>query len=296
MRLFVTGSTGFIGGAFVREAVRRGHEVLALVRDGGQAPAAPCTAAVGTLADPPWREIESFEPEAAGHLAWIATPGVYMHSPENERLVDESKRLIAGLLERAVSRVAVAGTCIEYAPSAEPLDELTSRCAPEFAYSRAKLALHDWLAELDWKPGTSWSWLRVFYPYGPGEHPGRLATDFGKRLAAGQDIELRTPDSVKDFIYIDDLARAIGDVVGSRLAGPVNIATGEGTSIRRVAELIAERLGVASTRVRASAPLGADPRPTLVARTDRLRSTGWRPTVPLATGLDRLVSTLEPGA
>ncbi|HEY9214948.1 MAG TPA: NAD-dependent epimerase/dehydratase family protein [Ancylobacter sp.] len=54
MRLFVTGASGFIGGSFAAEAVRRGHQVRGLVRSAEKAEACEAFGIVpvyGTLAD-----------------------------------------------------------------------------------------------------------------------------------------------------------------------------------------------------------------------------------------------------
>lgn len=290
MKLFVTGATGFVGGAFCREAARAGHEVMALCR-GERAPAA-CRKVSGSLENPPWREIGAFAPEAAVHLAWVATPGVYLDSPENEKLVDLSAGLFENLCDIGVRHIVAAGTCIEYAPSDLPLNEKTSPLAPSFPYSRAKVATAGRLREIADTAGAKWSWARIFYPYGPGEHPGRMPTSLFRKLKAGERVELKTPGSVKDYIFIDDLASGLLSMLESGLAGAVNLGSGEGIAIRDLAAEIADIAGAPRDLIAEADPPAVDPFPVTVADIAGLKSTGWRPRYSLREGLERLSSAL----
>jgi dTDP-6-deoxy-L-talose 4-dehydrogenase (NAD+) len=292
MRVFVTGASGFLGRAFVEEAGARGWDVLCLSRTGSADAGRPVAVARGDLASVPWADVERFAPDALLHLAWIATPGEYLESPVNATLVETSIALMEGLAARGVRHLAAVGSCIEYAPSSTPLVEDVSPTLGDSPYAAAKCRLHEWLAGRSPAPGSGWSWLRVFYPYGPGEHPGRITTGFLRALAAGGPVALRTPDSVKDFVFVTDLARALCAVLEARLQGPVNIGTGTGTSIRAVAETCARVLGLPGDRVRRADALAEDPRPFVVADTTRLRSTGWRPEVGLEEGVTRLARAL----
>src|SRR5712691_3478874 len=99
MKILVTGATGFIGAAFTRLALSHGHEVAGMMLPTEAPPASvpasdKLTWLRGTLAEPPWREIERFGPEVCIHFAWIATPGVYLESPENENFLRWSLDLI----------------------------------------------------------------------------------------------------------------------------------------------------------------------------------------------------------
>jgi nucleoside-diphosphate-sugar epimerase len=78
MRVFLTGATGYVGGAVLEALVRAGHDVTALVRDNGKARLVGRRGAhpvVGNLADP-----ESFRTSAEAqdgyiHTAYDRTPG-----------------------------------------------------------------------------------------------------------------------------------------------------------------------------------------------------------------------------
>ena len=95
MKILVTGATGFIGSAFAKLALGQGHEIGGMMLPTEQPPAhVPVTDRMvwikGTLADLPWRDLEAFKPDACVHFAWIATPGVYLESPENEKHLEWS--------------------------------------------------------------------------------------------------------------------------------------------------------------------------------------------------------------
>jgi nucleoside-diphosphate-sugar epimerase len=290
VKIFVTGATGFVGGYFCRAAALEGHEVLALCRsDGGPH---RWRNARGSLEDLPWDEIEAFEPEAVVHLAWVATPGVYLNSPENEKLIDLSASFFERLCRIGVEKITAVGTCIEYAPSDRPLNERNSPLGPSFPYSRAKVETMARLQKIADAAGVPWSWARVFYPYGPGEHPGRMPTSLFRKFQAGERVELKTPSSVKDYIFIDDLASGLLRVVESGLTGPVNLGSGQGIAIRDLAAEIADISGASLDLISEADPPAVDPFPVTVADASRLKSTGWEPRYSLREGLERLSSAL----
>lgn len=287
MRVLITGGTGFIGSALARNLAGM-HEVAVLAR---QVPAVVPPGVrflSGDLAAQEWPVLDAFAPEAVVHAAWIATPGVYLESPENARWVEWSLRFLGRLAERGTRHFTVLGTCIEYAMTGRPLVEDVTPLDPRFPYSRAKVALHRELEPLLRRHDARLAWARIFYPYGEGEHPARLCSSLLARLRAGQPVQLRTPESVKDYLHIDDVARALGLLVQQQFSGTVNVGSGEGVRVRTVAAKLADLVGRPEL-VEVVPGAAPDPLDHVVADVTRLRGLGWRPQVGLDAGLRRLV-------
>src|SRR5438045_1458293 len=127
MRIFLTGATGYIGGAVLDALVRGGHEVTALVRDNHKA--ARITArgghpVVGNLADP-----ESFRAAADAQDGYIHTA---YDSTSNGPAVDLAALhvIIAAARRRRTAGSAVSSRFIIYTsgvwvlgPASEPAAE-----------------------------------------------------------------------------------------------------------------------------------------------------------------------------
>lgn len=297
MRLLVTGANGFIGSACVRTALARGHTVAGLKRPGRPMPPdlPPSDRLLwleGSLAEPPWPALEAFQPDTCLHAAWIATPGVYLHSPENDRLMRESLLLVDGLLQRGVRYIAGVGTCIEYQITGQPLAEDATPVAPDTPYARAKDALRRALQSRALQEGWTFTWGRVFYPYGPGEHPARFCSHLLRQLLQGQPVTVKSPHALKDYIFIEDLARAILLTLEHRLQGAVNWGTGTGVTVGHIARTAADLVGRPDL-VRYQDPPQPDPFHPVVADATRLRQLGWSPAVDLREGLQRLLASLS---
>lgn len=89
MRIFVTGASGFIGGSFAAEAVRRGHEVRGLVRSPEKAQACAAFGIVpirGTLAD---HDLLALEASAADVIVNAA-------SSDDRSAIDAMLRALTG--------------------------------------------------------------------------------------------------------------------------------------------------------------------------------------------------------
>jgi nucleoside-diphosphate-sugar epimerase len=296
VRILLTGATGFIGSAFGKVALASGNVLAGLVRPGTAAESVPhATNSMlplrGTLAEPPWREIAAFRPEVCVHTAWITTPGAYLESQDNALYYDWSLAFLKKAAQFGARHIVVLGTCIEYRIGSEPLSEATP-LAPSTAYARWKDTLRSAIENEFAGRDIRLCWARLFYPYGIGEHPQRLCSSVILRLLKGEKIVLSTPDSTKDYIHVDDVAKALLMILEKNFSGPINLGTGQGVTVRAVAELAAKLAGRADLIETSSRPV-EDPFSHIVADARRLRSLGWRPEVNLETGLSRLIRHLK---
>ncbi|MGB8354622.1 MAG: NAD(P)-dependent oxidoreductase [Chthoniobacteraceae bacterium] len=278
VKLFVTGPSGFIGTAFCSCARLAGHQVAGLERP-------------FRLVTPPWEEIRRFAPDACIHTAWITKPGEYLDSPLNAEYGRWSIDFINEMKEMGTRHFVVLGTCIEYAPDNWKLCEGQSLIAPRSPYSIAKNTLRIVLEKELQAAGFTFAWARLFYPYGPGEHSLRLSSSIVRQLRHDQEVVLKTPGSVRDYIHIDDVARALLAVTERRFSGPINIGTGEGFAIRDIANTIAGILKKPGL-VREALPQQPDEYPCIVADVQKLAGLAWRPHHTLASGLQTLLDSM----
>jgi nucleoside-diphosphate-sugar epimerase len=285
LRILVLGASGFIGSNFVKQAVAAGHEILALSRKAGDL---PIKYAIGTLENPAWKEIRAFKAEACVHTAWITTPGIYLQSELNASLKKWSLSFLATLAQEGLKHALVLGTCIEYAMTGKLLDEIETPTEPRTPYAKAKCELHTELSAAFAKTSSSLAWARIFYPYGVGEDPERLPSQLIRTLRRGEDLVLKTPDSVKDYIHVSDVAAALLSIVSKKAAGTFNVGIGEGVRVEDIARKIAAALGRDSL-VKKAEVHSPDPYAFVVANSTRLRSLGWKPKMSLDSGLAQMV-------
>lgn len=292
MKIFVTGATGFIGAAFCHLARQRGHQVAGLCD-----PTRPLSAQEGITWLPgrldalPLRELAEFQPEVCVHSAWISTPGEYLESPLNEQHLRWGEKLVRQLPGFGVQHFVGVGTCLEYAPGDAPLIEDGAPLSSVTAYARCKNAFRESLFAEARRNGFTACWGRVFYPYGVGEHPARLCSSLIQKFRRGEKLVLKTPHSTKDYIYITDLAAAMVMTVERKFQGTINWGTGNGVSVRRIANTVAGLLGDAGW-VEEVSPPQIDPLGFVVADVTKLHDLDWRPEVDLTTGIKRLLTSM----
>jgi nucleoside-diphosphate-sugar epimerase len=246
--VLLTGATGLIGRQALAPLKARGFAVHALAR------------AVPPGADPDivWHRADLLAgggAEAAAvardvrathllHLAWYAEPGRFWTSPENLAWVGASLVLARAFVEAGGRRLAAAGSCAEYDWSrAEPLRETGTPLQPSTLYGACKQALREALAAYAREARFSFAWGRVFLLYGPHEHPARLMPSVIRPLLSGRPASLSHGAQKRDFLHAADVAGAFAALLDSPVEGPVNIGSGEATSVREVAERIADLLG-----------------------------------------------------
>lgn len=308
----ITGVTGFIGSHLLKLAAAGGAPVRALRRatsHPGPVEGLPAEWVVGDMrrADT-W---DRFLPgcETVIHLAAAGVTkiddvfdAVHVNLPALAHLLEAAAR-------HGVRRLVLAGTCMEYGATGDRIGGRGLReddpLAPLNAYGASKAAATKIVGVLGRDLGLEVFLLRPFYAYGPGDPANRLIPSVVRMALSGAPIRTTGGRQVRDFVHIDDVARAF--LLAARVPWPggaddrdvrvVNVGTGEGTSLSdlvlRLAALCGRRaaeveLGAVPHRRREMWRLVADCR----AAGELL---GWKAEIGLEEGLEDLVRRARGG-
>jgi nucleoside-diphosphate-sugar epimerase len=248
----------------------------------------------GDLLDPDSVDtlIDAVKPTHLLHFAWIATPGVYWTSPDNARWLAMSQHLLRRFQACGGSRVVMAGSCAEYDWSKLGICyERTSPLAIDSGatvtpYAKCKSAMQRALERIGTAGGVSTAWGRVFFQYGPGEHPDRLVASVARNLLSGREALCSHGRQIRSFLHVADVGAAFAALLDSDIQGPVNIGAGDEVTIGELLGELARQVGRPELlRLGArDAPL-AEPA-LLLPDVERLRAElGWRPRFTLREGL-----------
>jgi nucleoside-diphosphate-sugar epimerase len=286
-RALVTGATGFVGRQAVAALAKRGFEVHAVAHSGQ-----------GTDAQAVWHRADLLEvgvgeallrvvqPTHLVHFAWFAEPGEFWSSGENERWLEASKRLVRAFADAGGLRMIVAGTCAEYEWSSSVCVEGETPLRPATLYGRCKDVLRQQAEEVAHGSGIEVAWGRIFFLYGPHEHPRRLVPSVTRSLLRGEVAACTEGEQVRDFMHVGDAGDAFAALVDSTARGAVNIASGSGTRVRDLVELIGRIVGRADLLRFGAIPNPANEPAVLMADVTRLREdVGWSPQLSLEQGV-----------
>jgi nucleoside-diphosphate-sugar epimerase len=297
-RVLVTGAGGFIGRWSVPALLTQGcevHAVLSATADrevpqqlrGAEIHVADLLSETATD-----QLLAAVKPTHLLHFAWIATPGLYWNSTENFRWVAASERLLRSFKTYGGARVMMAGSCAEYDWSrVEECDELQSPLAAISPYAACKIALQKLLADFGRREQLSTVWGRIFFQFGPYEHPDRLVPSVIRNLLMDREAPCSHGKQIRSFLHVADVGAAFAAVLDSELEGPINIGSDERIAL---ADLI-DRIGVQIGRPELLRP-GARPAPAqepsiLIPVIKRLRDeAGWRPRFTLDAGLSDTIA------
>jgi nucleoside-diphosphate-sugar epimerase len=290
-RVLLTGATGFVGTSVLAALRDRGDDVHVVSR---RPP--PASGGEGSVT---WHLADLLDPGAARqvvaevaaerlvHLAWEVPPGRFWTGLENVAWVEASLRLLRAFDEAGGRRAVLAGTCAEYAWGGEgELDEVESPANPRTLYGTCKDAVRRVAAAYAEEAGIAVAWGRLFFLYGPREHPDRLVPSVIRALLAGERVATSAGAQVRDFMHVDDVAGALVALLGSEVTGPVNIASGVPVSVGAVLDRLGDELGVPEGIDRGARPASDSEPARIVASVERLvREVGFKPGVSLEDGL-----------
>lgn len=293
MTTLVSGAAGFVGAAVCGALTLAGHEVHALVRPGTSTwrlTGTPVEVHGVDLHDATKLAavVEHVRPSVVVHAAASAGHGAGGRTPLWQDTVQATVSLLDAMDAAPPVRVVHLASSTEYAPSPHPLREDDLR-PPVTARGAAKAAA--WLAVREWAGTRSVgvTALRLFRVYGPHEPEGRLVPAILRALEDGTPVPLPSGKVGRDWVHVDDVARACVLAAGDdALARVLNVGRGVSLPPEAVVAAFAEAAGREVPVIRG----GWDHRTLDVEHwsadlTALEAAWGWRPGVDLRTGAGR---------
>ncbi len=177
------------------------------------------------------------------HVAWYAEPGKYLESPLNLECLAGTLNFAKSACKQGIKKFVGVGTCFEYdLTNSSPLD-INAPLNPQFLYSIAKVNAFLLLSKYFKNENIDFLWTRIFYLYGEDEDERRLVAVLRKKLSLGESVDLTSGTQIRDFLDVKIAGSMISSAAMGMNVGPFNVCSGEGQSIRELAENIADEYG-----------------------------------------------------
>ncbi len=293
-RVLLTGATGLIGRPTITALADLGYEVIAISRS-DSVDGAHHTIQADVL-DPRSRRAAVKQAGASHllHLAWHDAPQGRWSAPENLDWAAATLQLVREFSDVGGIRAVCVGSCAEYDWSQEVLSE-TTQLKPASLYGKAKAATGTLLCGAAGDLGLSLAWARIFFCYGPGEPKGRLLGDLLAGLSKGETVPCTDGLQERDFLHTADVARALAAILSSELTGPVNVASGNATPVRRLIEEVARQMGCQKMVRFGAIERAVDDPNLIVADVTRLSDIGFETVFNIETGVADCIAKMNAG-
>ena len=296
-RAIITGATGAVGTALVKELITNNVETLVLCREGSrrnhQIPDHPLVTRKHCSLD----QLASIENDTGKnydvfyHFAWMGTTGaerndMYLQNQNVQYALDA-----VGAAKRfGCKKFIGAGSQAEYG-RVEGVLKPDTPVFPETGYGIAKLCAGQMTREYAHQLGIEHIWVRILSVYGPNDGAQSMVMSTINKLKNGEVPKFTKGEQMWDYLYSGDAATAFF-LLGEKGVDGKTYVLGSGTA-RALAEYIKDIRDAVNPNVKIV--LGAIPySPKQVMHLeadiqDIKNDTGWIPTTQYKTGIKKII-------
>lgn len=285
--VLVTGAAGFLGSWTTRRLREASYRVVATDRVVGTSAAGPLL--VGDLNDEAFvARLATAGPfDTIVHFSWPAPrlDDTSLNDPTQVEPVVTVIRLLELARAHGASFIFPSTTLLYGSQGAPFREQMELQPATPYAFSKAVGELA--IAYHGRRYGQPFTILRPGVVYGPGQQGRMFIPSLVRALVAGEPFPMTGGEQLRDFLFVDDLARLVVRAVEARSrTAVVNASGGGGTRLREVAELAERVAGVHGLVAPGAVPYREQE--IWDYSLDGLRAQelfDWTPQTPLAAGL-----------
>lgn len=300
-RAIITGATGAVGTALVKELITNNVETLVLCREGSrrnhQIPDHPLVTRKHCSLD----QLASIENDTGKdydvfyHFAWMGTIGdarndMYLQNQNVRYALDA-----VGAAKRfGCKKFIGAGSQAEYG-RVEGVLKPGTPAFPEMGYGIAKLCAGQMTRELAHQCGMEHNWVRILSVYGPNDGAQSMVMSTIHKLQNGEVPQFTKGEQMWDYLYSGDAARAFR-LVGEKGINGKTYVLGNGKA-RPLADYI--KIIRDEVNPKAKLELGAIPYAPkqvmyLQADVEELRrDTGFKPEMRFDEGIKKILEGMR---
>ena len=280
MRITITGGSGFIGTELSKFLLEKKYKiVIADIRE----PRIEELKEYFTfcdVTDPYQVEDVVKRSKLVFHLAANPNPGLAEKNPRwDMRInVEGTMNVIHACLRNNSRMVFTSSAAVKYAPYS--------------CYAISKRTAEKYVLHYVKKEGLNASITRFWNVYGPTQKLGFVIPDFIEKLRRNQHaIFIRgTGFDLRDFVYIDDIIRALWLVGRKGEPGVIyEVGTGNQYTIIELAKMIGKIMNNREPKVYPSKEIREWDRREIKEDLENIYKLGWKPTVSLEEGLKRVI-------
>ena len=269
MRVIVTGASGFLGTAILRELNTIGIDCRGVSRK-----EKPGLLTLKSYADAPSGDVLI-------HLAEINDRGLANTMPADyEREVMET---LNNLSKKRYRKIVYISSAVVYKATDGRAHKETDLGDPVDTYTRIKLTSEKIVLEQQFG-----SVVRLANAYGPGMTSNNVVWDILKQIGKPGPIKVIDVKPVRDFIWIGDAANGIAKLAIGTPEGIFNLGTGVGTSVGQLATMLLQQ---ANQNMQSISSMKPHTRPSQVILDIKKakQNLGWVPLTNIECGLSHLM-------
>lgn len=297
-KVIITGATGAIGTALIKELVNNNIEILVFTRKDSKRNDGLLNNQNIKIKYCALEELKNcvndsgIEYDTFFHLAWAGASGPGRNDKELQNSnIKYSLDAVECAKRFGCKKFVGVGSQAEYGRVNEPLKPDTI-CQPENEYGRAKLEAGIKTRELAHQLGMEHNWVRVLSIYGPNDGENSLISYAIRCLKNNEIPELTEGVQTWDYLYSEDAAKALYLIGEKGIDGKTYVLGCGKTKLLR--EYLEELRDIVNPDVELG--FGIKPYPDkqvmfLCADISELnRDTGWYPETDFKSGIRQIVS------
>jgi UDP-glucose 4-epimerase len=248
--IIITGATGMLGCALIKECEKNNISVAAISRPGSKKLGRLHESGNVKITECALDEINRLEEilkpgyDAFFHLGWADTDKAGRDDAQKqEKNIGYTLKAVLVAAKLGCGVFIGAGSQAEYGRYDIPIKE-DFETKPDTAYGRAKLEAGKKSAELCAKLKIRHVWTRIFSVYGPNDSAATLVMHCIGKMLKNERVPLTECTQVWDFLFCADAAKALMLAAEKGRDNAIyNIGSGSGQQLKKYVNIIADITG-----------------------------------------------------